>query len=191
MSPTLLLIQPTSESSKMTTDTIVAQATAPGRGAVGIVRVSSAQDLTPLIEQICGRALRPREAHYLPLRAANGAWHCALAALLIFSHFYTFALTITLSSTGDLWPSGLASGTPATALTRGGFGIGLNLGVIILDRFGCDFGEHGLQPLDLGRAALFGEALADAVERVGHQGLDVEEADAPGQEGREIGRAHV
>ncbi|WP_244061514.1 hypothetical protein, partial [Aeromonas caviae] len=32
MSPTLLLIQPTSESSKMTTDTIVAQATAPGRG---------------------------------------------------------------------------------------------------------------------------------------------------------------
>lgn len=40
-------------------------------------------------------------------------------------------LTITLSSTGDLWPSGLASGTPATALTRGGFGIGLNLGALL------------------------------------------------------------
>lgn len=53
-------------------DPIAAIATAPGRGAVGIVRVSSPQDLTPLIEQLCGRALRPREAHYLPLRAANG-----------------------------------------------------------------------------------------------------------------------
>ena len=53
-------------------DPIAAIATAPGRGAVGIVRVSSPQDLTPLIEQLCGRTLRPREAHYLPLRAANG-----------------------------------------------------------------------------------------------------------------------
>ena len=43
-------------------DPIAAIATAPGRGAVGIVRVSSPQDLAPLIEAVCGRALKAREA---------------------------------------------------------------------------------------------------------------------------------
>ena len=46
-------------------DAIAAIATAPGRGSVGIVRVSGRQ-LGPLIEAICGRSLRPREATYLP-----------------------------------------------------------------------------------------------------------------------------
>ncbi|MDB5827287.1 MAG: tRNA uridine-5-carboxymethylaminomethyl(34) synthesis GTPase MnmE [Variovorax sp.] len=54
-----------------TTDPIVAVATAPGRGAVGIVRVSGAR-LSPLIEALCGRALKPREATYLPFRDAHG-----------------------------------------------------------------------------------------------------------------------
>jgi tRNA modification GTPase len=54
-----------------TTDPIVAIATAPGRGAVGIVRVSGA-GLAPLIDAICGRSLRPREATYLPFRDASG-----------------------------------------------------------------------------------------------------------------------
>ena len=54
-----------------TTDPIVAIATAPGRGAVGIVRVSGA-DLSPLVLALCGRALRPREAHYLPFLDAQG-----------------------------------------------------------------------------------------------------------------------
>ncbi|KIQ35703.1 tRNA modification GTPase TrmE [Variovorax paradoxus] len=54
-----------------TTDPIVAIATASGRGAVGIVRVSGAQ-LAPLIEALCGRALKPREATYLPFRDADG-----------------------------------------------------------------------------------------------------------------------
>ena len=53
------------------TDPIVAIATAPGRGAVGIVRVSGAR-LAPLIEALCGRALKPREATYLPFRDAAG-----------------------------------------------------------------------------------------------------------------------
>ena len=53
-------------------DPIAAIATAPGRGAVGIVRVSSPQDLTLLILAVCGRALRPREATYLPFRDAAG-----------------------------------------------------------------------------------------------------------------------
>lgn len=51
---------------------IAAVATAPGRGAVGIVRVSG-RTLQPVIDAVCGRALRPREATYLPFRAADGA----------------------------------------------------------------------------------------------------------------------
>lgn len=52
-------------------DPIVAIATAPGRGAVGIVRISG-PDVRPLVQALCGRALRPREATYLPLRDAQG-----------------------------------------------------------------------------------------------------------------------
>ncbi|HVZ46936.1 MAG TPA: tRNA uridine-5-carboxymethylaminomethyl(34) synthesis GTPase MnmE [Ramlibacter sp.] len=51
---------------------IAAIATAPGRGAVGIVRVS-AKSVQPLIEAICHRALKPREATYLPFKAADGS----------------------------------------------------------------------------------------------------------------------
>ena len=54
-----------------TTDPIVAIATASGRGAVGIVRVSGAR-LAPLVDALCGRALKPREATYLPFRDAAG-----------------------------------------------------------------------------------------------------------------------
>ncbi|HZF85509.1 MAG TPA: tRNA uridine-5-carboxymethylaminomethyl(34) synthesis GTPase MnmE [Burkholderiaceae bacterium] len=53
-------------------DPIAAVATAPGRGAVGIVRVSG-RGLAPLAEALCGRTLRPREATYLPFRDAAGA----------------------------------------------------------------------------------------------------------------------
>jgi tRNA modification GTPase len=53
-------------------DTIVAIATAPGRGAIGIVRVSGAR-VEPLIKPICGAALEARRAHYLPLLGADGA----------------------------------------------------------------------------------------------------------------------
>ena len=52
-------------------DPIVAIATAPGRGAVGIVRVSG-QALEPLIEALVGRGLAPRVAHYAALRDARG-----------------------------------------------------------------------------------------------------------------------
>ncbi|MCX7742060.1 MAG: tRNA uridine-5-carboxymethylaminomethyl(34) synthesis GTPase MnmE [Tepidimonas sp.] len=50
---------------------IVAVATAPGRGAVGIVRLSG-RGLAALHEPLLGRALKPRHAHYGPLRAADG-----------------------------------------------------------------------------------------------------------------------
>jgi tRNA modification GTPase len=52
-------------------DPIVAIATAPGRGAVGIVRVSG-KDIAPAIEAICGRQLQARQATYLPFRDAQG-----------------------------------------------------------------------------------------------------------------------
>jgi len=53
-------------------DPIVAVATAPGRGAVGIVRVSGA-GLQPLVQAVCGRALLPREATYTAFLDADGS----------------------------------------------------------------------------------------------------------------------
>lgn len=52
-------------------DPIAAIATAPGRGAVGIVRVSG-KAIAPLVQALCGRPLKPREATYLPFCAADG-----------------------------------------------------------------------------------------------------------------------
>jgi tRNA modification GTPase len=51
---------------------IVAIATAPGRGAVGIVRASG-QGLQPLMMTLCGRMLTPRVATLLPFQDADGS----------------------------------------------------------------------------------------------------------------------
>lgn len=56
----------------MTTDTIVAQATAPGRGGVGIIRVSGPLASKVALE-ITGKELRPRYAEYLPFTAEDGS----------------------------------------------------------------------------------------------------------------------
>lgn len=53
-------------------DPIAAIVTAPGRGAVGIVRVSG-PDLSPLIQQVCGQPLVARHATYLPFLDGEGA----------------------------------------------------------------------------------------------------------------------
>jgi tRNA modification GTPase len=53
-------------------DPIVAIASAPGRGAVGIVRASG-RDLAPLIQALCGRALMPRQATLLPFLDHDGS----------------------------------------------------------------------------------------------------------------------
>ena len=53
------------------TDPIVAIATAPGRGAVGIVRVSG-HGLQAFIHTLCGKLLEPRKATYLPFNDAQG-----------------------------------------------------------------------------------------------------------------------
>ena len=55
----------------LSTTPIVAIATPPGRGAVGIVRVSG-KAIAPLVRALCGRDLKPREATYLPFRDASG-----------------------------------------------------------------------------------------------------------------------
>jgi len=52
-------------------DPIIAIATAPGRGAVGIVRLSG-PDLKPWAEAFFGKTLQPRLAHYLPFNDAKG-----------------------------------------------------------------------------------------------------------------------
>lgn len=53
-------------------DPIVAIATAPGRGAVGVVRVSG-KNLPAVVDAICGKVLQPRMATYLPFLDAAGA----------------------------------------------------------------------------------------------------------------------
>lgn len=55
----------------MTTDTIVAQATAPGRGGVGIIRVSGPQAAF-VAKQVTGMDLKPRYAQYLSFKDADG-----------------------------------------------------------------------------------------------------------------------
>ena len=70
-------------------DPIVAIATAPGRGAVGIVRVSG-KGLAALVQALCGRVLKPREATYLPFRDAQGqAIDQGLALYFPGPHSYT------------------------------------------------------------------------------------------------------
>ena len=71
-------------------DPIAAIATAPGRGGVGIVRISSPNDLGALAMALCGRALPPREACYVPFRDAAGqAIDHGLALRFPAPHSYT------------------------------------------------------------------------------------------------------
>ncbi len=53
------------------TDTIVAQATAPGRGGVGIIRVSGAKAKQVALE-ITGKQLKPRYAEYISFKDETG-----------------------------------------------------------------------------------------------------------------------
>lgn len=55
----------------MTTDTIVAQATAPGRGGVGIIRVSGPKASQVALE-VTGKTLKPRYAEYIPFKSEDG-----------------------------------------------------------------------------------------------------------------------
>jgi tRNA modification GTPase len=52
-------------------DPIIAIATAAGRGAVGIVRISGG-NIQALTHALCGRSIKPRHASYLPFADVNG-----------------------------------------------------------------------------------------------------------------------
>ena len=70
-------------------DPIAAIATAPGRGAVGMVRVSG-KNISSLVNAVCGRSLLPRHATYLPFRdAAGGVIDQGLAIYFPAPHSYT------------------------------------------------------------------------------------------------------
>ncbi|CDG23338.1 tRNA modification GTPase mnmE [Xenorhabdus poinarii G6] len=55
-----------------TTDTIVAQATPPGRGGVGILRISG-RKAAEIAQVVLGKCPKPRYADYLPFRDVDGA----------------------------------------------------------------------------------------------------------------------
>ncbi|MGV8927296.1 MAG: tRNA uridine-5-carboxymethylaminomethyl(34) synthesis GTPase MnmE [Ewingella sp.] len=55
-----------------TSETIVAQATPPGRGGVGILRVSG-RAASQIAQEILGKLPKPRYADYLPFRDADGS----------------------------------------------------------------------------------------------------------------------
>jgi tRNA modification GTPase len=79
---------------------IVAIATAPGRGAVGIVRVSG-RGLQPVIEAVCGRALKARHATHLPFLDAQGqAIDQGLAIHFPAPHSYTGEEVLELQAHG-------------------------------------------------------------------------------------------
>lgn len=54
-----------------TSETIAAIATAPGRGGIGVVRISG-PDLTPYLIGLTGKALQPRHASHVHFLGANG-----------------------------------------------------------------------------------------------------------------------
>ena len=81
-------------------DPIVAIATAPGRGAVGMVRVSG-RGLQELVLALCGRTLKPREATYTPFLDATGqAIDHGLALYFVAPHSFTGEEVLELQAHG-------------------------------------------------------------------------------------------
>ncbi|MBA3595771.1 MAG: tRNA uridine-5-carboxymethylaminomethyl(34) synthesis GTPase MnmE [Methylibium sp.] len=81
-------------------DPVAAIATAPGRGAVGIVRVSG-RDLGGLIRAVCGQALVPRHAHYLSfIDGQGGVIDQGLALHFPAPHSYTGEEVLELQAHG-------------------------------------------------------------------------------------------
>ena len=116
-------------------DPIVAIATAPGRGAVGIVRASGI-GLAALAAALCGRTLPPRQAVYGPFKAADGqAIDQGLALWFPAPHSYTgedvlelqahggpvvlqLLLARCLEAAAEVPEAGLGSSNPAPRLAQ-------------------------------------------------------------------------
>lgn len=70
-------------------DPIIAIATAPGRGGIGVVRISGGS-LDPLLAKLFSAALKPRHAHYLPFNDKDGhAIDMGIALYFKSPHSYT------------------------------------------------------------------------------------------------------
>ena len=83
-------------------DPIIAIATAPGRGAVGIVRVSG-QHLKTWADAFCGKPLQARQAHYLPFNDDQGEpIDQGLAIFFPGPHSYTGEDVLELQAHGGL-----------------------------------------------------------------------------------------
>lgn len=131
---------------------IAAIATAPGRGGIGVVRISGA-DLSELMRRLFQRELTPRHAHYLPFKAMNGELLDEGIALYFRApHSYTGEDVLELQGHGG----------PAV-LRR------------VLDRclaVGCDLGLRLAEPGEFTRRAFLNdrmdlaqaEAVADLIE---------------------------
>jgi len=84
---------------------IAAIATAPGRGGIGVVRISGTA-LTGFAKSLLGQDLRPRHAHYLPFRDADGAViDTGIALYFAAPHSYTGEDVLELQGHGG--PAGL------------------------------------------------------------------------------------
>ena len=140
---------------------IVAVATAPGRGAVGIVRASG-RDLGALIAGVCGRALAPRHATYLPFLDADGRTiDQGLAIHFPAPHSYTGEQVLELQAHGGPVVMQLLLARCIEAAAEVGQGAGLRLPGLRLARPG-EFTERAFlnDKLDLAQA----EAVADLID---------------------------
>ncbi len=137
-------------------DPIVAIASAPGRGAVGIVRASGS-DLSPLIQALCGRTLQPRMATLLPFRGDNGeALDRGLAIHFPAPHSYTGEDVLELQAHGGPVLLQLL----LTRCLQAGAGAGAGMGLRLAEP--GEFTERAFlnDKIDLAQA----EAVADLIE---------------------------
>jgi len=82
------------------TDTIAAIATPPGKGGVGIIRLSGDKALK-IAQEICGRALKPRAAHFTHFKDTNGELiDSGLAIYFAAPHSFTGELVVELHGHG-------------------------------------------------------------------------------------------
>ncbi|MCH9692112.1 MAG: tRNA uridine-5-carboxymethylaminomethyl(34) synthesis GTPase MnmE [Gammaproteobacteria bacterium] len=72
----------------LTNDTISAIATPPGRGGIGIIRLSGPQALN-IGQKLCAKTLRPRQAHYSEFRHCNQLLDQGLALFFPGPHSFT------------------------------------------------------------------------------------------------------
>src|SRR5690625_922427 len=85
-----------------TQDTIAALATPPGRGGVGIIRVSGPLCAT-LAEAVVGHCPTPRRAHYGPFHGANAVIDQGIALYFPGPHSFTGEDVLELQGHGGMW----------------------------------------------------------------------------------------